>query len=100
MEGYSHTFIDPNLGRREIYNELVLDSCSDARQLINQLKDVLRSYKSVSVADLYDIIGLQCSYKDYMIGWTKLDTAQPALIEDDPLLKNKWTVIFPEPERI
>lgn len=57
------------------YNEIILDNRGDAELVLDQMIDILEEYKSVSVAELYDLVGLPSDYTDQNYGWKSLATA-------------------------
>jgi len=54
---------------------LEFDERGDAEAVLLRLQESLAIYKSVSVADLYELSGAKFSYVDYDYGWRNLDTA-------------------------
>lgn len=46
---------------------------AEAREALDYLKDILRRYRRISVANVADAIGVRCTYIDNMYGWTTLD---------------------------
>lgn len=67
--------------------EIILPTRSDAEEVLNQLCDCLATYDSVSVADLYDLVGIDSRYTDYDYGWTNLSTATYVHVRDGYVLK-------------
>ena len=55
-----------------------MESRADADDVLDAMSDLIENYESVSVADLYDLIGIDVSgrytYNDY--GWTSLRNAE------------------------
>ena len=43
--------------------------------MLNQMIDALATYNCVSVADLYDLVGMTSNYTDNKYGWYDLRTA-------------------------
>ena len=54
---------------------LYFDDRGDAETVLLRLKENLATYKTVSVADLYEISGAKFDFIDYDYGWRNLDTA-------------------------
>lgn len=54
---------------------LYFDERGDAESVLIRMKESLATYKSVSVADLYELSGVKFSYVDYDYGWRNLDNA-------------------------
>mgnify|MGYP000009259717 FL=1 len=81
------TYSDRDRDRRDdrrssnsIFNldDIILESRADADDVLDAMSDLIETYESVSVADLYDLIGIDVSgrytYNDY--GWTSLRNAE------------------------
>lgn len=77
---------------RHEFDEIVLDSRTEAEQVIDQLFDVVSRYESASVADLYALVGLSSSHTDYKWGWSDLQGAGVTRIRDGFVLD------LPDPE--
>lgn len=54
---------------------LVFESRGDAEQVLDSLDELIETYGVVSVADLYDLVGLKSSFNDTRLGWTNFDSA-------------------------
>ena len=48
---------------------------------------MLETYGVVSVADMYDLVGITCNYTDNKYGWTNLRNAEPVRVRDGYMLK-------------
>ena len=51
------------------------------------MDELIDTYGSVSVADMYDLVGMSCNYTDNKYGWTNLRNAEPVRVRDGYLLK-------------
>lgn len=60
---------------RHDFNDVVLDTRTEAVEVIEALLDRIDRYGSASVSDLYDFVGVTGSYADRNWGWTDLRTA-------------------------
>ena len=69
------------------FREVILETRADAEEVLNQLCDCLATYDSVSVADLYDLVGMSSKYTDFDYGWTNLANASYVHIREGYLLK-------------
>lgn len=67
-EGYSRT------SRRDI-SDIVLDSRGEAETVLDHMADLCETYRQVTVADLYDLVGITGNYTDNNYGWTDLRDA-------------------------
>lgn len=54
------------------YDDVIFDSRGEAEEVLSSMYDILERYKVVSVADLFDLVGLQCKYTDNKYGWMDL----------------------------
>lgn len=52
--------------------QLILSSREEAELVLERLRDVIDTYGIVSVADLYDLLGLPTTHVDNKFGWTSL----------------------------
>jgi hypothetical protein len=68
------------------FDELLLDSRSEAEQVIDQLFDVVSRYDTATVADLYELVGLGSGHTDHKWGWTDLRGAGVTRTRDGYLL--------------
>lgn len=65
----------------------------DAVDTLNNLREIAKTYSSASKADLFDIIGKECSYADRKVFWTQ-DMLRKAEVDK---ITSGWTIIFPKP---
>lgn len=59
-------------GRRQTVGDIILSSRSEAELVIDGLKTILDQYDTVSIADLYELVGLPSSHVDHLWGWMNL----------------------------
>jgi hypothetical protein len=76
------------------FDEIIVDSRSEAEEVITQMFEVMNHYDAVTVADLYDLVGLSPTHTDYKWGWTNLRGAGASRVRDGYLLD------LPDPEPI
>jgi hypothetical protein len=57
---------------RHDFDEIVLESRSEAEEVIDRMYDLLSRYDSASVADLYELTGIASTHTDQKWGWTDL----------------------------
>lgn len=69
------------------YDDIVLDTQSEVLRVIDKLEDSLEEYGTVSIGDLYDLVGITGTYTDYKYGWTDLRSARPERVRDGYLIK-------------
>ena len=91
---YRSYYDDPRDSRSESrviagysYDDVILDSRGDAEAVLEQLNDLIDTYKIASVADLYDLVGISGNYTDNKYGWTNLANADVVRTRDGYQLK-------------
>jgi hypothetical protein len=57
---------------RHDFDEILLDSRTEAEEVIDQLFEVINRYGAATVADLYDLVGLASNHQDHKWGWTDI----------------------------
>lgn len=77
---------------RHDFDDIVLDSRTEAEEVIDRLFDLVSRYESATVADLYELVGLSSSHVDHKWGWTDLRGSGVSRIRDGYLLD------LPDPE--
>lgn len=79
----------PQEGLRTSYSyaDVTLESRADAEDVLDRLKEAINEYGSVSVADLYDLIGVTGEFTDNKYGWVNLANADIQRVRDGYLLK-------------
>lgn len=77
---------------RHDFDEVVLDSRSEAIAVVEDLIARVIRYGAASVADLYDLVGVTGSFADQRWGWTDLSTA------DVRQSRGGWLLDLPQPE--
>jgi hypothetical protein len=80
---------------RHDFDELIIPSRQEAEEVIDQMFAVLSRYGSVSVADLYELTGVQSSHTDMKWGWTELRGAKAVRLRQGGFLLD-----LPEPEAL
>ena len=57
---------DRNRSRRSVYDydDIILDTRREAEDVLNRMDDLIDAYGMVSVADLYDLVGVSGNYTD------------------------------------
>ena len=53
-------------------DDIILDTRTEAEEVIERLYDLISSYDMATVADFYELIGEQSTYVDQKWGWTEL----------------------------
>ena len=58
------------------FDDIVLESRGEAEEVLSRMDELLEMYEIVSVADLYDLVGITHDYTDNNYGWTNIRTAE------------------------
>ena len=66
---------------------IILDSRGEAEEVLERMDELIDTYKMVTVADLYDLVGITGSYTDCNYGWTNIRTATVVHVRDGYMLK-------------
>jgi hypothetical protein len=61
---------------------VVVNSRQDAEAVIEQMDGIMETYGMVSVADLYDLVGMTGNYTDNNYGWTNIRNAKAVRLRD------------------
>ena len=69
------------------FDDVVLDSRGEAEDVLMSMDDLISRYGMVTVADLYDLIGVTGNYTDNKYGWTDIRNASVVRIRDGYILK-------------
>ena len=81
---------DPEIRSRRSsysYDDIIIDTRAEAEEVLERMDELLDTYNVVSVADLYDLVGISCSYTDNKYGWTNLRNAEIIRVRDGYFLK-------------
>lgn len=64
--------------RRTVYSfdSIVMDNRADAEEVLDSMLATIDKYGIVSVADMYDLVGITGNYTDNKYGWTDLRSAK------------------------
>lgn len=74
------------------FDEIILDTRTEAEEVIDRLFDLISRYESATVADLYELVGVSGNYTDDKWGWTDIRGADVTRVRNGYLLK------LPRPE--
>jgi hypothetical protein len=72
---------------RHEMNDVILGTKEEAELVAERLIDILEKYDVASLADLYDLLGLETSHIDNKWGWTFLGSVQVRQIRQGYLLE-------------
>lgn len=57
---------------RKDMESIILETRGEAEEVIDHMYDILENYGSVSIADLYELVGISPSFTDHGYGWRSL----------------------------
>lgn len=57
-------------------DDIILDSRETAENVLNASKEIINEYGFVTVADMYDLVGLNATYTEEKYGWVDLKEAK------------------------
>lgn len=69
------------------YNDIVLNNRGDAETVLLKMDEVIEAYGVVTIADLYEFVGVTGHYTDNKYGWMNLRNAEVVRVRDGYLLK-------------
>lgn len=69
------------------YDDIVLETRGDAEEVMDRLEESIKAYGMVSVADLYDLVGISGEFTDNKYGWYNLRGADIQRVSNGYLLK-------------
>lgn len=75
-------------------DEIILETRAEAEEVIAQMHSIIDDYGMVSVADLYETVGLDTSYTDNKYGWYELGAASIIRVREGFLLKLTKPVVL------
>ncbi|MBS4930298.1 MAG: hypothetical protein KH020_03035 [Clostridiales bacterium] len=70
------------------YDDVVLDSRGEAEEVLAEMDELISIYGFVSVADLYDMVGITQPYTYNKYGWTNLNSASATKLRGGGYLLN------------
>lgn len=63
-------------------DDFVIASRAEAEQVLDEMYELLDTYKQVTVADFYDMLGISSEFTDHKYGWTNLNGARVIRVRD------------------
>ena len=74
------------------FEEVILGSMAEGNEVIDNLFMLAEKYNVATVADLYELVGIQTSHVDQKYGWTDLRPARVVQV------RGGWLLDLPQPE--
>ena len=69
------------------YEDYVITNRGEAEDVLSRMDEMISVYGMVSVADLYDLIGVTGNYTDNKYGWTDIRSASVVRVRDGYIVK-------------
>ena len=69
------------------FDDIILETRGEAEEVLSSMDELIETYGSVSVADMYDLVGISCEYTDNKYGWKNIRTAEPVRVRGGYMLK-------------
>lgn len=69
------------------HDDIILDTRREAEEILRNMDGLIETYGVVSVADLYDLAGVSCSYTDNKYGWSNIRNAEIIHVRDGYIIK-------------
>ena len=69
------------------FDDIILESRSEAEDVLTRMDELIELYGEVSIADMYELIGKSCNYTDNKYGWKNIRNAEPVRVRDGWMLK-------------
>lgn len=69
------------------FDDIILESRGEAEEVLTRMDELIDTYGIVSVADLYDLVGVTGNYTDNKYGWTNIRNAEPVRVRNGYILK-------------
>lgn len=66
---------DRQSSKKPDFDSITLETKTEAENVLRSMSDLLETYHQVTVADLYEIVGVSNEYTDNYYGWTDLSTS-------------------------
>lgn len=69
------------------FDDIIFDTRGEAENVLIAMEQEIDNYGIVSVADLYELVGITGNYTDNKYGWTSLNTADVTRCRDGYMLR-------------
>lgn len=69
------------------FDDIILESRGEAEEVLARMDEIVRTYGMVSVADLYDLVGITGRYTDNKYGWMDIRNAEVVRIREGYVIK-------------
>lgn len=79
-------YTEPRTRSRQTFDNLLLETRGEAEDVLSRMDELIETYGIVSVADLYELVGVDGEYTDNDYGWTNIHNADVVRTRDGYLL--------------
>lgn len=69
------------------YDDIILDNRGEAEDVLCRMDELIATYKIVSVADFYDLVGVTGNWTDNKYGWSDIRSASIVRVRDGYMIK-------------
>ena len=69
------------------YNEIIFNDRGEAEDVLSRMDELVEAYGNVSVADLYDLVGIAGNYTDNKSGWIDIRTARVVRVRNGYMIE-------------
>lgn len=80
--GRAASRLTPGYGNSYSYDDIILNSRSEAEDVLARMDELMETYGLVRVADLKDLVGITGNYTDNKYGWTNIQNAKIVHVRD------------------
>lgn len=93
-KGDNRQYEDAQVRTRHSYDNITIESRGEAEMVLDRLIEQLEDYGMVSIADLYQLVGITAEHTDYKYGWTDLRRAEVIRTRDGYQIKLPRAVVL------
>lgn len=68
-------------------DDVIVDTRAEAERVLDKLDEIIDRYGYVTVADVYELVGIQGRWTDNKYGWTRIASAKPQRVRDGYLIQ-------------
>lgn len=77
---------------RSKFDDIVIDTHGEADEVLSQLVECIENYDVATVADFYDLVGINSDWSDHKYGWYNLAPSKVERVRDG------YVIVLPRPE--
>lgn len=68
-------------------DDVIVDTRAEAERVLDKLDEIIDRYGYVTIADVYELVGIQGRWTDNKYGWTRIASAKPQRVRDGYLIQ-------------